>query len=393
MNIDLKPAPPAGFPLFALGFRPFFFSAGLSALLLLPLWVWWYSHPPGQTAYMPPLFWHSHEMLLGYAVAVISGFLLTAVGNWTGTTVIQGSKLAALVGLWWAGRLALLLPLPPQLTAVIDLSFLLVLMAVIAKPILQKKQFQQAPILALLASLWLANGLVHAQLLGWSTATVWLGHRLALYSIVLLIILMSGRVLPFFTERGLVGYKPKQWPWLDKATLPVSALTLLSLLLWPQAAWPSYLALGAVGINAIRLWGWYTHAVWQVPLLWVLYSGYGWLLVGLLLAGLTPFYPPLKILMVHAFTVGGIGVMTLGMMARVTLGHTGRDMQANRLTSLAFVIINLAAAVRVLAVGLWPSQYAHWINGAAGLWVLAFALFLWVYGPMLWQARVDGRAG
>lgn len=395
-----QPHSPPPLALLGLGFRPFFLSAGIAALLFLPLWIVFYHHPamiPAHWYYPAPVFWHGHEMLWGYTVAVISGFLLTAVGNWTGTVVIQGWGLAGLALLWWAGRLVIFLPLPPALIAIVDVSFIPVLIAVLARPLIQKKNYAQIPILIVLLLLAVANGLFHAQLLGWTTDSARLAQHGAIYGVMLLIVIIGGRVMPFFTERGLPAsaqYQARQWPWLERILIPFTALSLFSLLLWPQTAWPGYLVLLTALAQTVRWTGWYHAAVWSVPLLWVLYTGYGWLIIGLVLTGISHIgWFAGQFLALHAFTTGAIGVMTLGMMARVSLGHTGRIMKAHRLTHLAFIVLNLAAITRVILAGLWPAHYLVWLILAASLWALGFGLFLGVYGVMLMQPRIDGRPG
>lgn len=380
-------------PLLALGFRPFFLGAGVLALLAMLVWLarlW--GLLPGD-GYLGGTAWHAHEMLFGYVGAVIAGFLLTAARNWTGIATPTGAWLGALVLLWLAARLGPLLSLPHGLIALLDLAFFPALALALIPPLWRGKNKVNRAFLALLAAMTLANLLVHAQALGLTAATASRGSRLMLDLTLLTLWLVAGRIMPFFTQSAIPGSKPRTRPWVETSTFVLAPAIALLNLTWPASPVSGALLLILAAIQAIRLGGWHHPLAWRNPMLAVLYAGYLWLILGLALDGLAAqgLLPPFPAL--HALTAGGIGVFTLGMLARVTLGHTGRDMRASRATSLAFLTINLAALVRVFPPLLWPRHYNLWLGMAGGLWVLAFALFLGIYGPMLARPRVDGRPG
>ena len=382
-------------PLFGLGFRVFFALAGLSALVLIVLWNAVFKGTLTAANYFSSSNWHAHEMLLGYSVAVIAGFLLTAVKNWTGKPTLTGDKLAGLALLWLYGRI---LPfyaglLPDALIAAVDFAFLPVLAYQISLPIMQAKHFKSLVFIGLLLLLTLGNGLIHAEILGLCQHSAWTGIELVVATIIVLILILAGRVFPFFTERGLSGTLIIKNPLLDALAIG-SALAVFALQLWAVSG--TLLALAAVlaaATNSARVAGWYVQRIWYVPLLWILYLGYGWIILGFVLTALSAYAWVLPSLALHAFTLGGIGVLTLGMMARVSLGHTGRALRASNAMAIAFVLINIAALFRVLAPIALPNWYSLLIYGSTLSWLAAFALFMFVYAPILTAPRIDGEAG
>jgi len=396
LNIEDPDANPVSrFALFALGFRPFFLLAGITAMLLVPLWVYIFTGAEAAFAYYDPLTWHGHEMLFGYSVAVIAGFLLTAAGNWTGLPMPSGKALAGLVLLWLAGRV---LPffaasISPWLIAAVDLLFLPVLAIVIAIPLLRSRQNEQLVFLLVLAALAGANLMVHLQLLGFDTSSARLGLKLAIYLVIFLIVVMGGRVIPFFTNHGV--NREISWQWKVVEILAIVALLLLIMLELAAAPPMAIAVLAGVAalMHAIRLYGWYQAGIWREPLLWVLHLGYAWLVVGLLLQALGASGQINPLLYLHAFTLGVIGSLTLGMMARVSLGHTGRKLVVGWPLSTAFALINLAAVARVILPLLDAQHYGQWIVLAGVFWTLAFMLFVFVYARILILRRVDGRPG
>ena len=382
-------------PLFGLGFRVFFALAGLSALILIVLWNAIFKGTLTMDNYFADNYWHAHEMLLGYAVAVIAGFLLTAVKNWTGKPTLTGDKLAGLALLWLYGRI---LPfyaglLPDALIAAIDFSFLPVLAYQISKPIMQTKHFKSLIFIGLLLLLTLGNGLLHAEILGLYQNTALTGIQLIVATIILLILIIAGRVFPFFIERGLHGTLLIRNPLLDALSIG-SAVAVFALQLWGvSGTFLALTAIFAVIVNIARLSAWYVHRIWYVPLLWILYVGYGWIVIGFILTVLSAYAWVSATLSLHAFTVGGIGVLTLGMMARVSLGHTGRALRASNAMAIAFVLINLAALLRVLLPLALPDWYTLLIYGSTLSWLAAFSLFMFVYAPILTSPRIDGQEG
>ena len=379
--------------LFALGFRPFFLAAGIYAVLLMGLWLAVLQGSLSLSA-LPPPVWHSHEMLFGFAVAVIAGFLLTAAQNWTGIPMPSGRPLAALFLLWLAGRLGFLVPgLPAGLVALVDLSFLPLLALALALPIHRAKQLHNYPFPILLLTLTAANALVHLQALGWTSDSARLGLYLATYVIVAIMVIMGGRVIASFTDNKL-GTRARRWPLIERLVPAVTLVALIAALIAPASLVTALLAAIAATVHGIRLAGWYTRKYWAVPLLWMLHLGYAWITLGFALLALSAAGMSTATLSaLHAFTAGGVGVLTLGMMARVSLGHTGRLLEPAPVMTLAFVAVNLAALTRVVLPLLFPAAYAPIMTAAGVVWVAAFGVFVVVYAPMLLRPRADGKPG
>ena len=383
------------FALFALGFRPFFLLAAIFAVVLIAIWAGAFVINRPLTTYYGMTGWHSHEMIFGYACAVIAGFLLTAVRNWTGMETAKGPPLAGLSALWLAGRIMPFFPggLPPWLIALVDLLFLPALALSLAIPLVRGGQKRNLFFIPLLGAFALADLLVHLELFGFAYGSARAGNFLALDLIILLIVIMGGRVIPFFTERALSGVSPRKWQWLEWSSIASVIAFMLAELFLPGSIPAGVMAGLAAASNGLRLAGWYTKRFWAVPLLWVLHLGYAWVVVGFCLKTLAvlDLVPPQ--LTLHAFTVGGIGVLTLGMMARVSLGHTGRSLKAAGPVAFAFALINLAAVLR----GIVPIIFPYWLLQLAalsgGLWILSFLIFVVIYTPILISPRVDGGLG
>lgn len=383
------------YPIFALGFRVFFALAGLFALLSIALWASIFDGSVVIDNYFPGNYWHAHEMLLGYSVAVIAGFLLTAVKNWTGIQTLYGNKLAGLSLLWIYGRIIPFYSelLPDLLIALIDFSFLPVLAFFVAEPIIQSKNYKNLFFIALLLLMTLGNALIHAEILGFSENTAQSGLLLVITIITLVILIIAGRIFPFFTERGIKGVMAIRNPTLDGLAISSSALVFILLVFDISGIFLFICAVLAVIANSVRVAGWYVQRIWYVPLLWVLYMGYGWIILGFGFVALASFSLIQSSLAIHAFTVGGIGVLTLGMMARVSLGHTGRALKASNTLAIAFVLINLASLFRVFMPALIPQGYSSFLMISTYCWLAAFSLFIFIYTPILSSARADGQSG
>jgi uncharacterized protein involved in response to NO len=387
-----------GWAILAYGFRPFFFLAGLSAVLVLAVWL---AAMAGvlvvPTAFAPPT-WHAHEMLFGFAVAAIAGFLLTAVPNWTGRLPLQGGPLLGLVSLWLAGRLAVALSavLGAWAAAAIDLAFPTVLLFVAAREIVAGKNWGNLPILSAVVSLLVADGLMHAEALdlGAWAATGW---RLAISTAIFLIAMIGGRIVPSFTRNWLAkrsgGAMPVPFGQLDRLALGVTIVALAAWTALPGTGAAAALAAIAAALNAVRLYRWRGYRTLADPLVFVLHVGYAWVPLGLGLLALaqgTDLLP--ESAAVHGLTAGAIGTMTLAVMTRATRGHTGRELRADAGTTAVYVLVTISAAARV-AASPWSEAYdlLIWIAGAA--WIAAFGTFLVLYGPMLSRPRIDGRPG
>jgi uncharacterized protein involved in response to NO len=381
--------------IFALGFRPFFLLAAFFAIFLMAVWVPAFVGGFAFDTYYGQIGWHSHEMIFGYAGGVIAGFLLTAARNWTGRPTPAGGLLAAIAGLWLLGRILPYFPgiVPHGLIATVDLAFLPAVAVGIGMPLVRSGAGRNWIFLPLLAAFWAANCLIHAELLGLAPNLARKGIFLGLNLIVLLIVIMGGRVIPFFTERGLAGAVMKRWPVIEWLSPLSVILFLLAEFFLPDSLLSASFAVLAAGANGVRLAGWYTPRYWRVPLLWVLHLGYAWIVAGFVLkagAALGAAPPQFTI---HAFTVGAIGVLTLGMMARVSLGHTGRPLKVGLAMAMAFGLINLSGVTRGFLPILYPQWFPQLIVASGVLWIAAFVVFVILYMPILTRARVDGRPG
>ncbi len=383
------------YPLFALGFRTFFLLAGVSALLLISLWNSLYDGRLHTDLYFPGVYWHAHEMLLGYATAVIAGFLLTAVRNWTGWETTTPDQLVSLGLLWLYGRITPFYSelIPDSLIALIDFAFLPWLAFLISRPLLASGNYRNLIFIALLLLMAAGNAMLHLEILGITENTGWNGITLVVAVILLMILVLAGRVFPFFTERGLKGVIAIRNPLLDAAGIVLALSSFILVLADIKGGLLAFVALAALLANLARVWGWYHAKIWFVPLLWVLYLGYGWILLGFALMALSAYDVVAYSLALHAFTVGGIGVITLGMMARVALGHTGRALKASNAIAVGFVLINLAALFRVVLPAVLPDWYGTLVLVSSYAWLAAFSLFVLIYSPILTSPRADGQPG
>jgi uncharacterized protein involved in response to NO len=382
---------PTEFSLFNLAFRPFFLAAGLAGMLLIGYWLFIYAAPGPTTYYGTGLLWHGHEMLFGFSIAVIAGFLLTAVRNWTSIQTLHGFWLAALTLVWLAGRIAPLLPIPSVAVAATDLLFIPLLGMALAWPLIRARNYRNLVFLGLLGGFMFANLLVHLQLLGVTRSTALDGLHGALFLVVVMMLLMGGRVIPFFTERGLGAFTARRWPWLERLTIPLALLWALSWTLqWDRIALP--LTALSFGLHLVRQAGWFSPHILKVPLLWILHLGYLFITLGFALQCLAALGWLAPSLALHAFAAGAIGSLTLGMMARVSLGHTGRSLETGHAVRLAFTLMLLAGLARVL-LPLTPLPYTLAIYVAGGLWMLAWLLFVLHYSRILIRPRTDGLYG
>jgi uncharacterized protein involved in response to NO len=386
---------PGRFALFALGFRPFFLAAGISALVLMGLWLaLWQGVVPAR-GYFTLVEWHAHEMLFGYTAAVIAGFLLTAVKNWTGMAVPVGRLLVIISTVWLLGRLLVVTPgMPGVFVALVDLVFIPLVGWSLWRPLWYGQNKVNRMFLLIFAGMTLANLLVHLDVAGVSKGLWPRGVYLMVDMVLLVLLLVAGRVVPFFTEKAVPGARSTVRPWVEKATFITMILAAVAELLLPHGALAGILLLFAALVQGIRMAGWYDRGIWRFPILWVLHVGYAWLVLGLALRGLAGFDLLPYAAALHAVTVGGIGVLTLGMMSRVALGHTGRNINdTGPLMPVAFVLLNIGALVRVFGPLFMVERFNLWINIAGGLWMLAFLAFVLVYTPILIKPRIDGRPG
>lgn len=381
-------APVQGLPLLRKGFRPFFLLAGAGAVAIVPTWLAILGGVgPAVDAHLADTAWHAHELLFGFAAAVIAGFLLTAVGNWTGRETLTGPWLGALGLLWLAARVALLLPVPRAVAMGLDLAFLPALGVALGRPLLATKNRRNYFVLAVLAALWLSD-------LGmWSLEWRARAQRVAVDVVVLLIVVVAGRVVPMFTRNATRVASIRNLPSLDRlAALAVCAATALDAATpstWARV--PAYAAAAVLVLARSATWG--SVPALRVPLLWILHAGHAFVALGFALRALPVVLPVVPdSSATHAFTVGAIGCTTLGMMARVALGHSGRPLEAGRPIAAAFALVTVGAAARVFGP-MSAATYAPALFFAGAAWTSAFVVFLVVYVPILLSPRIDGKPG
>lgn len=386
-------------PLFALGFRPFFLGAMLFAVIGMLCWMGIYSfNIPIHLAALPSLTWHSHEMVFGYGCAIVAGFLLTAVRNWTGIPTPTGWLLGLMFSCWLGARIMPFVGegLPLQLMAVLDCAFLLSLLIAFSMPIIITHARHNLPIALKLALLLGSNIVFYLGELGYAGNGATAGIFSGFYLLIALIFTIARRVIPFFIERGVGGdVSLKNYRWVDLSSMSIFLLFWLVEVILPAATLGAALALLLCALHSVRLAGWYHPGIWRKPLLWVLYLAYVGVIAGFGLKGATLFLPDLNPnLSIHALALGGIGMMTAGMLARITLGHTGRDVyHPPRGLSTVFGLLLLALLARVLLPLLLPEHYLLLITLSQGLWIAAFIGLLVMYAPMLCRVRVDGKPG
>lgn len=378
-------------PIWALGFRPFFLLAALMAAVWLPLWLHVFLSQSRLALAVEPLAWHAHEMAFGFAGAVLAGFLLTAVRNWTRLTTPTRGPLAALALLWCLGRVAMLAgrALPSPLVAIIDIAFLPALALAVGLPIARARNRRNYAVPLLLLALTGINTAFHAGESGLSRNAL----IAAVEVLAVFLVFVGGRVIPFFTRNALPDVRVVSRAWLDWTALgttlavPVAQLASLGLA-------TDVLALLAAAANLLRLLGWKPLSTRGKPILWVLHVGYAWLAIGFAMLGLGRWIPAIGgSAPLHALTVGALGTLILGMIARVGLGHTGRPLVVSRAMTVAFVMLTLAALLRVIVPLAVPDATTPALIASGALWALAFLLYLIVYWPILSRPRVDGAPG
>lgn len=393
-----RKVPANQFALFNLGFRPFFLLAAAFAALSIGLWVWKYvtSSAPALTT-VSASQWHAHEMLYGFAFAVIAGFLLTAVKNWTGIQTLHGRPLLGLVACWALARVVMqFAPSQVALAALFDGVFNLWLLIAVAWPIIRVKQWRQLGVLSKIVLLSLGNMAFYAQATGWTTqgahAAIWMGLLLN----VSLIMVISRRILPMFIERGVKEEVTlKNALWIDRLLMVGLAALLLNILTMNTDTLNIVLGLTIAISAGFRLWLWHTPGIWQVPLLWSFYCGLWLINLGFLLYAMSFVVPDISVILaIHCWAIGGIGVITLAMMARVSLGHTGRNIhQPPRSVVWIFGLVIFATLSRVLLPIIFPELYRLSVMLAASGWIVAFTLFTIIYWPILSKPRINGSPG
>lgn len=387
-------------PLWGQAFRPMFLFSSAFSVVAMALWGLYLSGLLNLSLVVNPLFWHSHEMIFGFVAAVLTGFLLTAVQNWTGQRATNGWPLMLLTLLWLSGRLLMLTAaiFPWWLVAVVDLLFLPCTGYFLWRLLYSVRQSRNYFFVPLLLLLTLCNALMH-----WASAhqlAAWMqwGSHTASWIIILFIAVVGGRVMPMFTANGTMTPKAEAVPWLEKAALGSLWLCALLFLLRADIWLPGYLlavllCLTAL-LNGMRCFRWRIWVTWKVPLLWSLHLAYWCMPAGLL--ALAAHFAGLNIAFstaLHWLTAGATGGMILAMIARISLGHSGRPLQPHPWMSVAFASLLLAVLVRTLLVSLFPAATMLWLVLAAAGWCWAFMLFFLLYRSVLTTPRPDGRPG
>ncbi len=384
--------PPQQWAPLALGFRPFFLLGIWFAVVLMLISLAGFTTGIWHYNYFELSLWHAHEMVFGYATAVIAGFLLTSVRNWTGLNTPTGLSLGLLLLLWLLPRFISAMPfIPAPLFAMLDILFLPTLSIVLGRLILKAEQSRNYPIPIILLLLGLCNGAVHLEVLALVDNIATQAMQIAVCLIMALVALIGGRVVPFFMK-GAIGIRPEENKRIEQLALPSVLLVAITIAI--GHTWLICIAaLFTTLIHAIRLFGWFDRAILKQPMLWVLHIGYAWLVAGFLVYGCSVVLDLPIIHAIHAWTLGGIGIFTLGMMSRVALGHTGRAIQALPWIPTAFMLLLLATLVRVLLPMIEPGLLDSSIHISTSCWIVAFTIVGIRYSSILLRSRVDGNLG
>jgi len=387
-------------PLLRLGFRPFFLSGAVFSIIAITLWLLMYKGTISLSPFGGGYWWHIHEMIFGFGCAIIAGFLLTAVQNWTGVRGAQGSTLLILFLLWLAGRIVLLMPnlVGDTLTTVVDLSFLPAVAFVLAKPIIAIKQYRNLFFVPLLLLFTIANLEMHLAIYLPQTFTIAFAAYAGVMLVIFIMSVMAGRVTPMFTANGTQTPKATPLPWLDKVTNGSLAIAMFSLLLQPIVGFSETffgVLLIIAGIFQTMRWlRWKPWITLSIPLLWSIHIAIKFIAYGLILLGIAYLIPEIPNNHIwHLLTIGGMGGLILAMISRVSLGHTGRPLSPPKAMTFAYILITLAALVRAIGPWVLPEKTLLFIDISGTFWLLSFGIFVVTYAPMLMNPRKDGRPG
>jgi uncharacterized protein involved in response to NO len=387
------------FALFAYGFRPHFLLAGVAALLLIPAWALNVAYGVPLSSDWPPTLWHAHEMLFGFIACAVAGFLLTAVPSWTGQKGFAGTPLIVLSAVWLAARIMIASSShwPRVLTAAVDLAFLPVLAALVARPLL-RSQNRNTPLLLVLGLLWLTNLLFHVALIERNAPLALHALLIGIDLMLVLVTVIGGRIVPAFTAAalrplGLQDSVSSSRALTIAAVVGMAAVTVGDVFM-PDSRLAGGLAAAAALIQAWRFTQWGALRTLRQPIVWILHAAYLWLPVGLALKAIALLDgAAFSAFWLHALTMGALATMILAVMTRAALGHTGRPLLVHPVTAAAYLLLLGAVLVRVFGLAVLRVSYPMVIAGAAFLWTAAFLFFVGVYGPILCSPRVDGKAG
>jgi uncharacterized protein involved in response to NO len=384
-------APSAGFALWNLGFRPFYLLASVFAALSVALWA---LTQAGVVAgvYRGDPTWHGHEMLFGFTTAVVAGFLFTAVRNWAAQPTPSGALLAAFALLWLAGRVLVLTPFAIA-SAVVNAAFPAAVAAGIAVPLLRSRNRRNYFFIALLIALSCAVLALHLAYAGFIERPARASLHAALDVVLFIMAVMAGRVVPMFTNNGIPGTQAKRHPLVEKLALGSLILLLAADVVGLPDAAILLIAIVAALAHAVRLYLWQPWRTVRTPIVWILHAAYAWIVVHLALraCAVIGLVPPS--LATHALTIGAIGGLTIGMMTRTARGHTGRPLVADRFEIACYVLVMIAALLRLGGAFAPPSLYIGTVVASAICWSLAYGLYAIRYWPILSRPRADGKPG
>jgi uncharacterized protein involved in response to NO len=391
--------PGRGLALFAYGFRPFFLLAGWYAAVSVPVWLWLYRTGASPFERVPPQLWHGHEMLFGFAIAAIAGFMLTAVPSWTGSRGFAGLPLVMLTVLWLLGRVAFATAghIPPALIAVAELAFLPGLLLLVAPAVLRTLN-RNLPLLFVLALFWYLDAAFLRAALNGDPALARQMLLVTLGVVLLLITVVGGRIVPAFTANALrargLEVTLRTRPLADRLVIAGMAALAVADFFRISASISASIAGCTALMHAVRMSGWQTRYTLKDPIVWILHAGYLWLPVGLTLRALHGLWGiGFAANWVHALGAGAAATMVLAVMTRAALGHTGRPLNVAPAIVWSYCLLLAAGILRVFGPAILPLGYVTIVTISSIAWIAAFLLFGLVYTPILTRPRADGRPG
>jgi len=387
------------FSIFDAAFRPFFLLAGISSLYLMILWTSFYTFNINMNFnFISATMWHAHEMLFGYTAAVLAGFMLTVEKYWVGTVIKSKSFLVFLILLWILARVFISTPIFTDfsyvLGAIIDCLFFIVFTIRISFPIISRKAWNKLGLVGHLAILSTSNIVFYLGIFNIIPEGQRLGIYSAIFIVVSIIILMGRNMIPIFIRNAFgMEFEPKNWRVIDILSMLFFIIFFVLELFFNYKEGVSLIALILAVLYSIRLYGWYSNDIWNKPLLWVMFVAYSWIVVGFILISLSWYFNISYFLAIHSFTYGTIGIMTIGFMCRVILGHTGRNVfNPPKIVFWTFLLIFMGAVIRVFFPILFNSKYLVWVGTSQLLWILSFFLFAIKFFPMLVRPKIETKS-
>lgn len=385
-------------PFWTIGFRPFFLLGAFASVYLILYWSIVFFTGSLPDGYFNPIYWHAHEMIYGFSISIVAGFLLTSSASWTKTIPTKGLKLKILLTLWILGRVAMGMslfhfPISSYFYFLTDILFIPVLIFSLAPPLIKSKQIKNLQFVPILSVFAIGNLLTHLAALDiidfkYAQKGIYLGVNL----ILIIVVIISGRIIPFFTSNTVPGVQIKTRQWFERAVL-ISVWTYIVLDFTDFSILKGWVAAICGLISLIRLAGWKSTKTLSHPLLWILHLGYLWIVVGFFLVFISEILGLLpRSVAIHAFTAGAMGTFIIGMMSRVSLGHTGRALILKRGFTISYIFVTMSALARV-SFGFFPDVYTQGILIAGIFWVLSFAVFIIYYAYYLLTPRPDGKNG